>query len=417
VQEEVLPIGRLSILTMTTKMTMKIVIRGGSEVSRKVSRRLIAILSVLVLALAGGGLLAGCGSSATTTVSSATTTVSSATTTVTTTAAFSPTKAPAFEAGATIVPPGPPKRPYKLGIVVPLFEDQYWVSMVYGEIAEAEKLGVTIEAVYSAGGYANLPKQISQMEDLIQRKVDAILFSPNDYQGAAAVANQAVDAGIPVILAGNQCASDKAAVGINNSDMAIGKAAADWIGDKLNGQGKVALLAGPAGAQWSEGRAISFKGELKAKYPGIELSAAKNSDEGRNNGQSIMEDWIQAFPQLDAVFAVAASLGEGAAISIKQAGRNTLVAMSTLTPDNLQMLKSGEVAYVQSEQPVLTGRMATQLAIKVLNGEPIDVPKFGNLALPNKLLYQINPAFTKDTAGNIDTSNDWAPEGWVPPTK
>jgi ABC-type sugar transport system substrate-binding protein len=99
-----------------------------------------------------------------------------------------------------------------------------------------------------------------------------------------------------------------------------------------------------------------------------------------------MEDWLQAFPEIDTVFGVAAPLGEGAAITLTQVGRKskTLVACASL-------------------------------AVKVLNGEAFEVPKMGSLTLPPKILYQLSPAYDATNAAEATGANDWAPAGWSPP--
>jgi ABC-type sugar transport system substrate-binding protein len=309
-----------------------------------------------------------------------------------------------------------PKHAYRLGVAIPHFLDPYWVALVYGEIDEAQRWGATVDVVYSSGGYDQLPKQVSQVEDLIQKKEDAILFSPDDYAGSAAVVAEATAAKIPVINVANFSKSAKVSAAVNNYDSDIGARMADFIGTKKP-DAKVVMLAGPAGADWSMGRVQGFKDEAKNKYPNLQILAEKTTNVDRNDAQKATEDWIQAFPRIDAVMSVAAPLGEGASLAMKAAGKRpaTLVVTSTLNSSTLGMLKTGDVDYVQSEQPVMIGRIGVQLAFKVLNGEALTYPQKGTLSSPPHIYWIDSPSFTAANVGQATMANNAAPTGWSPP--
>lgn len=309
-----------------------------------------------------------------------------------------------------------PSKPYKFGISVPHFRDPYWIAIVYGLIDEAERWGCQVVATYEAGGYANLAEQVKQMEDLAQQSVDAILFAPVDYEGTAAIADQLASKGITIINVANLSRSEKIPYGVNNYDPDVGTNMAEFIAKKLNGKGKVALLNGPAGANWAMDRVDAFKATIKGKYPEMEIIGDKCTEVDRAVAQKVVEDWIQAHPQIDAIGSITALLGEGAVSALEQAGRkkNTIVATSTLNKETYEMLKASRIDYVQSERPVYIGRLGLQLAIKYLNGESVTIEKKGTLDLPPKILWVSSPFYTPEDASKIVTENDWAPEGWKP---
>ncbi|MEA2498659.1 MAG: ribose transport system substrate-binding protein [Actinomycetota bacterium] len=313
--------------------------------------------------------------------------------------------------------PSAPEGECKLGMALPHFRDPFWVAIAYGAADEARRAGCTIEAVYEAGGYENLDTQIEQVEDLIQLDVDAILFAPNDYEGTAAIADRAADSGTVVINLANMSASEKVAYGVNNYDPAVGEAMADWVAEK-NPDAKIAVLSGPAGANWAMDRVKGFEDRIAESHPGLEVVFEKSTDVDRAVAQQVVEDWLVTGDQIDAIIAVAAPLGEGAGAALEAEGRegDTDVLVSTLNEETLNFLEQGLVDYVQSERPVLTGRLGVQLAIKSLNGEEVDLPSYEALTpLPPKILYIFDaPVYTSDDVGSIETSNDMAPEDFDP---
>lgn len=313
--------------------------------------------------------------------------------------------------------PSTPEGDCTLGMALPHFRDPFWVAIAHGAVDEAERLGCTIEAVYEAGGYENLDTQIQQVEDLIQLDVDAILFAPNDYEGTAAIADRAAESGAVVINLANMSASENVAYGVNNYDPAVGEAMADWIAAK-NPEAKVAVLSGPAGANWAMDRVEGFKDRIAEEHTGIEIVAEKSTDVDRAIAQQVVEDWLIAIDEIDAVIAVAAPLGEGAGAALAAEDREgeTDVLVSTLNEETLNFLEQGLIDYVQSERPVLTGRLGVQLAVKALNGEEVELPSYEALTpLPPKILYIFDaPVYETEDAGSIDTSNDIAPEDFDP---
>src|SRR5437667_1942897 len=96
--------------------------------------------------------------------------------------------------------PRPPKpsKPYRIGVAIPHLANPHYVGQAYGYIDEAQSLGAQV-TLLEAGGYEHLDKQVSQVEDLIASKVDAIILAAISGPGTVSAVEQAVAAGIPVI--------------------------------------------------------------------------------------------------------------------------------------------------------------------------------------------------------------------------
>jgi ribose transport system substrate-binding protein len=73
-------------------------------------------------------------------------------------------------------------------------------NMSDAAVAKGKDLGAKVE-VYSVSSHEAVEEQVSAVESLISRKVDAIILAAVDSKGLAPVVDKATAAGIPVILA------------------------------------------------------------------------------------------------------------------------------------------------------------------------------------------------------------------------
>jgi ABC-type sugar transport system substrate-binding protein len=81
------------------------------------------------------------------------------------------------------------KDTYTFGFAMPMLTNSYWIPLLYGVRSECEKLGIDLIEV-EAGGFGNLDKQISQIENLMQQGVDALLVGATDGDGVVAIVEQ-----------------------------------------------------------------------------------------------------------------------------------------------------------------------------------------------------------------------------------
>ena len=97
---------------------------------------------------------------------------------------------------------------WKLCVSFPHMKDDYWLAVDYGVVAEAKRLGVA-EQVLEAGGYTELNKQISQIENCVAGGAQAVIISAISFDGLNNLVGQLADKKIPVIDVINGISSPK----------------------------------------------------------------------------------------------------------------------------------------------------------------------------------------------------------------
>ena len=93
-------------------------------------------------------------------------------------------------------PAAPASTGPTIGLAVSPQSNPFFVSLKSGAEAEARALGMTLITVDAQDDPA---RQISSIEDLIQKKVKVILVNPTDSAAVASAVKEANAAGIPVI--------------------------------------------------------------------------------------------------------------------------------------------------------------------------------------------------------------------------
>lgn len=337
---------------------------------RKKTHRLLGALASLV---AVGALVAGCGGSA-------------------------PNASDTGGAG------GGSEKTLTIGVSVPDSTEAFWTSIAYGVEDEAKKKGVKLVLV-SAGGDANVDKQISQIQDLTQKGVDALIVGATNGDGVAPVVDAAVAKGIPVVGLSSIPNTDKIASAVGADHYGMGKLQAQCLGKLLNGEGKVAMMAGPSGQSWADERARGFKETVAKDYPNIQIVAENHTSDNRNAAVTLMEDWLQRFPDLKGVYSASDDIGAGAVDAIKAAGKtgSILISSSNLSPISEQFLKDGLLACDSTQQIVLQGRAAVDQAVNAATGQTVEKSVVTSVILVDK-----------DSLAGMDFSTIRAPENWTP---
>jgi ribose transport system substrate-binding protein len=89
-----------------------------------------------------------------------------------------------------------------------------------------------------------------------------------------------------------------------------------------------------------------------------------------------MENLLEAYPDIDAVFAQNDEMALGAIEAIKAAGKlgKIIVVGFDAIPDAIEAVKKGEMAATIAQQPYLMGQLAIQKAYDYLESHTIYIP-------------------------------------------
>ncbi|QAT43364.1 ribose ABC transporter substrate-binding protein RbsB [Aminipila luticellarii] len=254
-----------------------------------------------------------------------------------------------------------------IGLIVSTLNNPFFVDLRDGAQAKADELGAELIVLDSQDDSAT---ELSNMEDLITKGVDLILINPTDSEAVGSAVTAANDAGIPVITLDRSANTGDVVCHIASDNVAGGKLAGEFIIDKLGGKGKVVELEGVPGASAAIDRGKGFN-EAIAKSD-IEVVAKQTANFNRAEGLSVMENILQAQPEINAVFAHNDEMALGALEAIKASKRDIMVVGFDATDDAVKAVKAGEMAATVQQLPKEIGAAGVDAAMKVIAGEKVD---------------------------------------------
>lgn len=281
----------------------------------------------------------------------------------------STTPAPAAPSGA---PSAAPAGKKEIAVIPKGLAHQFWLTVKAGADAAGKELGYTI-TWQGPAKETEIAKQISIVQDMISRKVSAIVMAACDANALIPTIQQALDAKIPVITIDSGVNSDLPLSAVATDNIAGAKAAADALAEMLGGNGKVGLIPFVAGAGTSELREQGFKEGLKA-HAGLQLVSTQYCNSDVAKAMSITQDMMTANPDLGGIFAAneAAAIGAGQAIrAAGKAGQVRLVAFDA-AEEEIKMLQDGVVQALIVQNPFNMGYLGVKAANDVLNGKPVE---------------------------------------------
>lgn len=152
-----------------------------------------------------------------------------------------------------------------------------------------------------------------------------------------------------------------------------GEMAGNYIVEKLNGAGKVVELEGIPGTTAARDRGEGFNKAVNGKLTTVAKQAA---DFDRTRGLTVMENILQAQPEIDAVFAHNDEMALGALKAIEASGRDILVVGFDATDDAVASVKEGKMGATVAQKPAEIGAVGVEVADKIIKKEevPANVP-------------------------------------------
>lgn len=293
-------------------------------------------------------------------------------------------------------------KKWNICVLFPHMKDSLWVAAAYGVVEEAKRLGVKI-TLFQAGGYENLPKQLSQFDDCVASKPDAIITGAISEAGLAKKFQEGLDKKIAQIALINPVADAPVTAKVSVDYPTMGALAGGYLLEMHGGKPvKVAVFPGPQGAGWPESFLKGFAEKLNGTP--AKISDTKWGDTGVAVQLKLVEDSLQTDPDIGAIWGAPPAI-EAAVGAVQESGKRGKIDLlpSYENQAMLDFLKNGDVKGFPTLAPVLEARIAVDTAVRILEGKsymkaPMIVPEM----------------ITRDNLGRSNLGNIFAPANWQP---
>ena len=262
----------------------------------------------------------------------------------------------------------------KLGAVAKAFENEYWRTLREGYWAIQDKLralgfDITID-VRSAQGEGDQQGQLAIVNNMVNQRYDALLLSPISDGNLIPGVENAMRRGIPVVNV-NDGLIEIAPHFVGPRAYDNGVLAAQWIAEKLGGEGQVAIVVGMPLAFAARQRTLGFEDWMRENAPGIEILAKQNADWDRLKAKNLAEIWIRQYPDLKAIFCNNDIMALGVQEAVNASGKDILVVGVDGIGEAYDSIRAGELDATIDSFPYYKAQIAVEATLRVLAGQEL----------------------------------------------
>lgn len=233
--------------------------------------------------------------------------------------------------------------------------------------------------------------QIDIVNQMIVKKVDALVIAPADSKALAAVIKKAMDAGIKVVNIDNQLDVDVLKsknmevpfVGPNNRKGA--KLVGDYLAKQLTAGDQVGIIEGVPTTTNAQQRTAGFKDAMDGAQ--MKIVSTQSGNWEIDKGNAVASAMLNEYPNLKALLAGNDSMALGAVSAVRAAGKTGKVQV--VGYDNINaikpMLKDGRILATADQFAARQAVFGIDTALKMIKGEKLDI-KDGVIETPVELV-------------------------------
>ncbi len=255
--------------------------------------------------------------------------------------------------------------------------DTFLTILKNGTMDAAKKSGATVQV---EDAQADVGKQLSQIQNMIAQKFDAIIVNPVDTDVTPKITKMVTDAGIPLVYVNRKPVDfeklPKGVAFVASDEKVSGTLQTQEVCRLLKGKGNVLVLMGDLSNEAARTRTQDIEDVVKTKdCSGLKIADKREGKWSRTNGQDITTNWLSTGVKFDAIIANNDEMALGAINALKAAKKwtpATIVAGIDATPDALASMKAGDLKVTVFQNAAGQGAGAVDAAIKLVKKQPVD---------------------------------------------
>ena len=253
----------------------------------------------------------------------------------------------------------------------------------------AEKLGYKFIGLNSE---YKPEKELSNAEDLIAKKVDAIMMFTVNGETGQKVAQMANKANIPLFLIDGMAAEGpgKVVTTVQFDFKNIGETVGQYVSEK-HPNSKMVYIQGLPGAGIVEAYTDGLTGKIKELNKGVEIVDMQPADWDRGKAMNVMQNMITSGKPFDVVFVNNEDMARGALKALADSGMAGKVAVVATggSKDGLDMIKAGDIEATMAASPAYEAAVAMKAVKDHFEGKKV----------PEKIISPV-VVITKDNIAN-----------------
>ena len=248
---------------------------------------------------------------------------------------------------------------------------QYWKTTFAGANAAGAEynLEVTFDGPENEEDYET---QNSMIREAVKNGANAIVFSAVDYNANAAAINEAVEAGVKVVVIDSDVNSDLVSCRISTDNYKAGRMVGEAV---LNGDEqdfKVGIVNFDKNSENGQQREKGFRDAVEGNSR-VSIVSSVNVNSTTEEAKSATEKMLSENPDINIIvtFNEWTSLGVGYAVQDMDMASEVRVVAFDSNVVSVGMLETGEVDALIVQNPYAMGYLGVEYACMLINGEKI----------------------------------------------
>ena len=269
-----------------------------------------------------------------------------------------------------------------IGGLVKQLQNEFWKSLKTGYeecgayIAEQAGVELTVD-VQGAQSESDEEGQLTTMNNMINKGYNGILFSPISDSNLTSAVDTCNGGDTTVAVNVNDGVAQNTNYFVGPNAYQNGVLAAEWISDKLGGEGQVAVVIGKVSAYAARERTAGFDETIAEIAPDIEVVAEQSADWDRQTAKELAETWLTQYPDLDAVFSNNDDMALGVVEAVreyeKESGKHIYVVGVDGDSEAYDSIRNGGQDATVDSFPYYVGMVGMEYMVRELCGQ--DMPK------------------------------------------
>lgn len=216
----------------------------------------------------------------------------------------------------------------------------------------------------------SIPEQLSQVDDVIVKKPDAVLFTAVDYKALVPAIDKMNAAKIPVVGMTDRPAGGNLISFAGVDDYRLGLDTALNLFKAMGGKGNIVAIEGVKGTLTSTDRMRGLADALK-QFPDVKLVASQPGNYQRLQALQVMENLMQTHRQIDGVFAANDAMATGVVEALAAANRKALTVGINGSKEAVDLIKEGKMHATGSSDPFMQGCLGMLATLRALRKMPV----------------------------------------------
>ena len=232
---------------------------------------------------------------------------------------------------------------------------------------------------------ANPAEQVAQVEDLMVKGIDALVILAHDSAPLTPIVKEVSEAGVFVVSVDRGLTEPVEDIYVAGDNPGLGRVSAEWIAEEMNYEGKLVILEGIPCVINTE-RVDAFM-EVISQYPDIEVLDSQPAYWQAEKGLEVMENYLQRFPEIDAVWAQDDDILQGVLQAYAESGRDDIHTMlgGAGAKWTIKMVMDGD-PLVRSDVTYPPNMIATGVSAAVMSLRHTQLNGFYQFAFPSKVI-------------------------------